>query len=477
MSQIITFYSYKGGVGRTMALANISVILSQWGYKTLIVDWDLEAPGLEFYFKDFIDPAKVSEKEGVIDILTSCEENIKSWQESLTPISVPQGKEPIHLLTSGKRGKNYLNHVRDFDIDYFYEQINGGEKIESLRNQWKDAYDFILIDSRTGITDNGGICTIQLPDVLVLLFTATDQGFNGIVDVSERALKAQQNIPFDRQKLISLPIPSRFDTNTEFKISQNWLDKFAKGLKNIYRDWLPMTLQPRQILEITKIPYVTYFSFGEKLPVVEQGVNDPTSIGYSYESIAAILANNFNKVEYLLEDRDEFINLATRDKKRTMKNKNKNKVKIFVSYSRSNSIMKKKLENYLSILERQDSVELLSDDQILPGMDWREIIDESIENSQVYLILLSSDYIKSPYLNEELKAIYNNHNKKKDSFIIPIIIDKSDWHNTFPVLSKYQALPRDGKAISLLNDQDAALHEITNELQRLITYIDTKSNI
>ena len=47
MSQVITFYSYKGGVGRTMALANAAVLLSQWGYKTLVIDWDLEAPGLE----------------------------------------------------------------------------------------------------------------------------------------------------------------------------------------------------------------------------------------------------------------------------------------------------------------------------------------------------------------------------------------------------------------------------------------------
>ncbi|PJF38834.1 MAG: hypothetical protein CUN54_10000, partial [Phototrophicales bacterium] len=50
MGQIITFYSYKGGVGRTMTLANVAVLLAQWGYKTLIIDWDLEAPGLENYY-------------------------------------------------------------------------------------------------------------------------------------------------------------------------------------------------------------------------------------------------------------------------------------------------------------------------------------------------------------------------------------------------------------------------------------------
>jgi MinD-like ATPase involved in chromosome partitioning or flagellar assembly len=45
MGEVITFYSYKGGVGRTMALANVALWLSQAGYRTLVVDWDLEAPG------------------------------------------------------------------------------------------------------------------------------------------------------------------------------------------------------------------------------------------------------------------------------------------------------------------------------------------------------------------------------------------------------------------------------------------------
>jgi len=42
---IVTFYSYKGGTGRTMALANTAWILAAAGNRVLTVDWDLEAPG------------------------------------------------------------------------------------------------------------------------------------------------------------------------------------------------------------------------------------------------------------------------------------------------------------------------------------------------------------------------------------------------------------------------------------------------
>ena len=51
MSRIITFYSYKGGVGRTLALANIGVLLAKRGKRVLLMDWDLEAPGLDRYFR------------------------------------------------------------------------------------------------------------------------------------------------------------------------------------------------------------------------------------------------------------------------------------------------------------------------------------------------------------------------------------------------------------------------------------------
>jgi MinD-like ATPase involved in chromosome partitioning or flagellar assembly len=47
---IFTFFSYKGGVGRSMALANIAVWLYQQGLRIVMIDWDLEAPGLESFF-------------------------------------------------------------------------------------------------------------------------------------------------------------------------------------------------------------------------------------------------------------------------------------------------------------------------------------------------------------------------------------------------------------------------------------------
>jgi MinD-like ATPase involved in chromosome partitioning or flagellar assembly len=48
--RVYTFYSYKGGVGRSMALVNVGVLMALEGHKVLLIDWDLEAPGLEIFF-------------------------------------------------------------------------------------------------------------------------------------------------------------------------------------------------------------------------------------------------------------------------------------------------------------------------------------------------------------------------------------------------------------------------------------------
>ena len=65
---IFTFYSFKGGVGRSMAVANVGEELYRRGLKVLLVDFDLEAPGLERFFDA---PADILAQRGVIDMVLS----------------------------------------------------------------------------------------------------------------------------------------------------------------------------------------------------------------------------------------------------------------------------------------------------------------------------------------------------------------------------------------------------------------------
>src|SRR4051812_23386231 len=67
--RIYTFYSYKGGTGRTMALANVAWILASAGRRVLTIDWDLEAPGLHRYYHPFLQDPDATVGEGLIDFL------------------------------------------------------------------------------------------------------------------------------------------------------------------------------------------------------------------------------------------------------------------------------------------------------------------------------------------------------------------------------------------------------------------------
>ena len=211
MGQVITFYSFKGGVGRTMALANIALLLTRWGKRVLVVDWDLEAPGLEHYFSDFIDPSTVANRAGVLDLLSEAAKesgsaSIDAWRMAPLRIPLNEGAGSLELLGSGNRDAHYFSRLRSLDIDHFYTVQEGGILLERVRDWWKEQYDYVLLDSRTGITDIGGICTIHLPDMLVLLFTANEQSLAGVIDVARKAGEQRQKLPFDRLSLNCLPI-------------------------------------------------------------------------------------------------------------------------------------------------------------------------------------------------------------------------------------------------------------------------------
>jgi cellulose biosynthesis protein BcsQ len=66
---IFTFYSYKGGVGRSMAMAGVAHLFARRGLKVLAIDFDLEAPGLERYFFEGEGARSVREQPGLMDLI------------------------------------------------------------------------------------------------------------------------------------------------------------------------------------------------------------------------------------------------------------------------------------------------------------------------------------------------------------------------------------------------------------------------
>ena len=103
--RVVTFYSYKGGTGRSMALANVAWILAAAGERVLVIDWDLEAPGLHRYFRPFLLDKDITGSDGLIDFVTDyCAETMKVLDASLEPEPIPPGR-PFHEVEHFDAGR------------------------------------------------------------------------------------------------------------------------------------------------------------------------------------------------------------------------------------------------------------------------------------------------------------------------------------------------------------------------------------
>lgn len=297
---VITFYSYKGGVGRTFTLANVAVLLARWGFRVLTVDWDLEAPGLHHYF------AKVLPREpagGVIDLAYDFLNGADQPSAHTVRLDIDDGV--VALLAAGRQDEKYTGRVQGIDWEDLYRR-GFATFLEACREAWTADYDFVLIDSRTGISDIGGICTAQLPDRLVVLFTANESA-KGAVDIVRRADLARDRLPYDRQRHLVLPILSRLDNNVEYERAETWRQRCVEITKPLFSNWLVKNVPEDLMLRHFTLPYISYWSFGEQLPVVEEKTPLAGQVSYSLETVAAVIAQGFDRTDLLADNRDAYV--------------------------------------------------------------------------------------------------------------------------------------------------------------------------
>jgi MinD-like ATPase involved in chromosome partitioning or flagellar assembly len=300
---VVTFYSYKGGVGRSFTLANIAVLLARWGYRVLCLDWDLEAPGLHHYFRSLMD----SEPDGgVVDLVDDFLAGGHHPSEHVIHLT---DAGALDLIAAGRHDEGYVRRVQDIDWDLLYDK-GFGDYIERCRERWTADYDYVLLDSRTGVSDIGSICTAHLPDHLVLLFTANKQSVEGAVDIARRANIARDGLPYDRPRLTVLPVLSRFDTREEYARSQEWRRICLDETRELFGDWLHREVQPEVVSRHLTLPYVSYWSFGEQLAVRSEPSPGADQISFALETVASVIAHRFDRTDLLAENRDAYVAAA-----------------------------------------------------------------------------------------------------------------------------------------------------------------------
>ncbi len=319
MGEVITFYSFKGGVGRTMGLANVAALYAQNGKRVLALDFDFEAPGLHKYFLKPRDGSKTPElRDGVLnylqvvqrelereypagegfdtlDVRHTLPQKLARWLDAgnyIYEITVkdPNRKgatpEPIHFIPAVRFDATYPDLVRNFDWRRFYELY--WEVFPVLARTLANRYDVVLIDSRTGVTDLGSICTILLPDKLVLAFSPNEQSLPGALEAGWQAIQGRDSM--GRPPLHVYPLLSRLEDGEE-TLKREWIARAQKGFERLFEAaYKYVDCDLETYFNAVRVPHRPYYAYGERIAAEEQRTSETGSLAEVYHQFTRCLS-------------------------------------------------------------------------------------------------------------------------------------------------------------------------------------------
>jgi Mrp family chromosome partitioning ATPase len=460
--RILTFYSYKGGTGRSMALANAAWILASHGMRVLAIDWDFEAPGLHRYYRPFLEDAELSNTPGLIDFFVNFVEasrlagdgstdspaTARRWfvgQVSLAPYTVSLDHEfpaggTLDLVGAGQQDASYGLRVNSFRWDVFYEQMGGGVFLEMVKERLRAAYDYVLIDSRTGLSDTSGICTVQMPDELVVFFTLNRQSIVGAAATAASA-DAQRRLPAGEPALKVWPVPTRVDTSEQDRLGRAReiaREQFAPFLWHI-----PLSLRP-DYWGSNEIQYFPYYAYEETLATIADMPRHTTSLLFQTERIVERLSGDkasrvtgskiIKLAPYAPGERESLL-------ARYQPTTPTSLVRFFLSFASADNPIPLVRTIATALNERFGPGAAFWSDLVPPGADFRQTIDDRLLSSDVVIVVVGSRYSRKTHSRKELATAV--------SFAKPVIPVKINGITRLPVvLKELGVIPTDGKVLS-----------------------------
>jgi DNA-binding CsgD family transcriptional regulator/cellulose biosynthesis protein BcsQ len=220
----ISFYSYKGGAGRTLSVYYVAKYLSEIGKKVVVADFDFEAPGIPYKFH------KSEEKacEGMVDYAHHFY-TTGYLPELISPYSyehqIAEGPKaiPLRILPAGKIFEpSYWNKLSQIDWKIMLFGNPLVKEKPAMGNlfflEWKERVreafesDVLLIDSRTGINDLTSVTLNLLADQVIVLGAHNSENLDGSRLIME-ALRNVEKLDFKEKPVVHfvltrLPKPS-----------------------------------------------------------------------------------------------------------------------------------------------------------------------------------------------------------------------------------------------------------------------------
>ncbi|MFI7274298.1 KGGVGR-motif variant AAA ATPase [Streptomyces sp. NPDC049879] len=258
---VVTFYSLKGGVGRSTALAAVARRLaSEHGLRVLCVDMDLEAPGLDTLFG--ISEESLSDI-GVVTVLLAYEfGETPSILDHVVPID-DNGR--LFCMPAGRIDSTYAARLRSLEPEIWYR-----ERVNALHRLIDDARDstlrpdVVLIDSRTGVSPVAAPLLFDVSDMAVVCFHPHSQARNGTELLSGALLSSitrrQALVPLTPEpRFVVSPMPPGQSAPRLADRAKSWIDKWLQPF-NEARRGAPV-LSAEEITHV--VPYSAEVSFSD----------------------------------------------------------------------------------------------------------------------------------------------------------------------------------------------------------------------
>ncbi|MFH7015204.1 KGGVGR-motif variant AAA ATPase [Flavobacterium sp. FlaQc-47] len=471
----ITFYSYKGGVGRSLALVNIATRLVEFGKKVCVIDFDLEAPGLHLKFPLSKNNYKKNH-QGIVDYVFEFSNNgilnnkIKNY---CIEVNISKNGKPLSLITAGNtESSDYWKKLSSINwYDLIYENPNGLAFFLSLKEKIKNEIkpDFLLIDSRTGISEMSGITLSLLADEIVIVAANNKENLGGanriiksINNPDNNILEKTPNINFvlSRVPFTDKPEDRAKESLLINRIKREYLHPYLNEVSVIHSD------RELEEFESVKIAYekddsntqisIDYLKLFEKLTKNDLSENEIRRFKNIRESERLIvLANNSDTYHQKIEYANKAIAL------------NKNNIDFYIY--RSNIYYE--IEEYEnSILDVKNALKL--NENYLPAINMlinnlikQEKFDEAQKKTDLFLELKPKDI--NPLIKKVIIFTKTKKYKEAEAFSSEIIILNPEFSGGYSCRANTRRLLK--KFDDALDDVFKALELDSENLQAIAT--------
>lgn len=141
-------------------------------------------------------------------------------------------------------------------------------------------------------------------------------------------------------------------------------------------------------------------------------------------------------------------------------------MKVFISYSHRDTAALERLHTHLAVLRRENMIDEWYDREILGGGDFSAAIAQRMDESELFLLLVSPDFLNSTYCYDiEMTRALEKH-ATGQARVVPIIVEPCDWRST--PLGRLKALPRDGEPVAGWANANEAYLDVVQELRRIV---------